>query len=64
MDDPWMSQPKAAEQLGCSRHRVLAYAADGELETSRIADRTVISRESVARLKKKLKQEARSTATV
>jgi hypothetical protein len=64
LDDRWMSQPKAAAELGCSRQGVLALVAKGELESDYVAERVVISRESVARLKAKRVLEAESTATV
>lgn len=64
VDDRWMSQPKAAAEIGCSRQGVLAYIARGELESDVVAERIVISRESVARLVAKRAQDAQASAGV
>jgi hypothetical protein len=50
-NDPWLSVPQAAAELGLSKYLVLSAVAAGELSAGRAAGRTVISRESVARLK-------------
>lgn len=55
--DPWFSVPQAAAELGMSKYLVLSAIAAGELTASRAAGRTVVSRESVAKLK-----EARAAA--
>lgn len=45
--DPWMSVLEAGRVLKCSPQTVLKRALRGELETSFVANRTVISRASV-----------------
>jgi biotin synthase-related radical SAM superfamily protein len=47
IEDRWMSVLKAAQALGCSRQGVLVSVAKGELEASHVAERVVVSRESV-----------------
>lgn len=49
--DPWMSLTAAAAELETSKHLVLQSVIRGELEASIVAGRTVIDRDSVARLK-------------
>lgn len=62
-DDRFMSQPKAAAELGCSRQGVLSFIARGELESELVAERVVVTRESVARLKSAREAAAQVTAT-
>lgn len=49
--DPWMSLVEAARELGETRQTVLTRAVKGEVEAKHIAGRTVVSRESVVRVK-------------
>lgn len=49
--DPWMSVSDAARALGISRQTVYNRCVAGTLEFTRIADRTVIARASVAKAK-------------
>jgi hypothetical protein len=58
LEDQWLSQPQAAAELNCSRHMILGYIARGELTAAVVAGRTVVSRESVARLKEARAAEA------
>lgn len=51
LDDGWMTLPQAAAALGCSRLKVMNHVARNELTAGVFADRTLISRESVERLK-------------
>lgn len=51
VQDRWMSVLKAAAELRCSRHGVLVAIAQGELESGYVAERIVVSRESVAALR-------------
>jgi excisionase family DNA binding protein len=46
-EDRWMSVQKAAAELGCSRQGVLVAVAKGELVSAHVAERVVISRDSV-----------------
>lgn len=46
-EDRWMSVQKAAAELACSRQGVLVAIAKGELVSAHVAERVVISRESV-----------------
>jgi len=48
MGDRWMTLPKAAEALGCTRHKVLTRVIAGELVAEMRAGQVVISRDSVA----------------
>jgi hypothetical protein len=47
VSDMWLSLPKAAAELGCSRQGILVAIAKGELLSDHVADRVVVSRESV-----------------
>ena len=46
-DEAWMTVSQAAKQLGCAPQTVYDKALAGELETTRVASRTFISRASV-----------------
>jgi excisionase family DNA binding protein len=48
--DPWMSVPAAARALGVTPPTVIAWAFKGRLVHTRVAGRTVVSRESVEKL--------------
>lgn len=50
VEDRWLSLPKAASELGCSRQGVLIAIAKGELMSEHVAGRVVVSRESVEAL--------------
>lgn len=52
--DDWMSVASAAKALGKSRHGVLALSIRGALVSQIAAGRTVISRESVEKLREQL----------
>lgn len=54
--DLWMSQLKAARELGISRYTVLGYVARGILTASVQDDRVLISRESVEALREQLQK--------
>lgn len=49
--DAWVSLRAASEMLGQTRHTVLMRIVKGELTGQVIAGRTVVSRESVERVK-------------
>jgi excisionase family DNA binding protein len=52
LEDGWMTVPQAAAALGCSRLKVMNHVARNELSAGVFADRTLISRESVERLRR------------
>ena len=54
LDDSWMRVAEAATELGVSRFILMKYAMRGALSAEVHAGYTVISRESVERLKKDL----------
>lgn len=58
LNDMWMSLPKAAAELGCSRQGILVAIAKGELISDHVADRVVVSRESVEAEIERRKQRA------
>lgn len=48
-DEAWMTVTEAAKQLKCAPQTVYVKALAGELDTTRVASRTFISRASVER---------------
>lgn len=50
-DDPWMTIPQAAREIGIHKQTVLTYALDGKLDTQVVAGQRFVSRESVDRVK-------------
>jgi hypothetical protein len=57
-DDPYMSAFAAASELGIAPKTVLSRIVAGELTGKSVAGRTVVTKESVARLKAKMQAEA------
>ena len=51
-EDPWMTLSAAANALGTTRHTLLKRIVKGELIGKIVANRTVVSRESVERLQR------------
>lgn len=49
--DPWMTLNQAAKELGESRLAVLTRTVKGEIDAKHEAGRTIVSRESVRRVK-------------
>lgn len=50
LDSEWVSVGEAARLLNESRHSVLTRAVKGEVVARNVAGRTIVARESVARL--------------
>jgi hypothetical protein len=49
--DEWVALQAAADALGMTRHRTLALIVKGDLVGQHIANRTVVRRDTVERLK-------------
>jgi len=55
LDDPWISMPKAAAELGCTRYLVTQFILRGQLKSTSADGRTFVDRKDVSRLKVKRK---------
>jgi hypothetical protein len=58
LHDPWVGIREAARTLGISRHMIMSYGLRGALDTQVVAGRTVVSRDSLERLRGELRKSA------
>lgn len=63
-DGEWISLSSAAELLGEHRQTVLTRIVAGELEGKVVADRTIVTRASVERLRKQKEADAEPSPKV
>lgn len=64
VEDRWLSMPKAAAELRCTRYLVSQFIARGLLRSDLAAGRTVVDREDVALLKAQREAERASHTEV